>query len=225
MENRQLELKKDWDQVWLRKGLLSKSVSFGRNVYNSFFERLLLRYINPETELIELGCGTASLGFLLASKFNIYHGVDISPVIIETAQNDSKRKGIDNMTFSVADCRNLGQEYENKFDLAWSQGLVEHFDDPGVVVWSHISAVKPGGTVLISVPYKYSYHNLWYKITRPKMFRKFWPWTEQRFFSSHELANLGKESNISYRVFMLAPNLLGFLLGIIILEIKKPIKT
>ncbi len=221
MKNRQSALKKDWNKVWLRGGLLTRLVSLGRNFYNLFFKNLLLKYIKPETNLIELGCGTAGLGLLLASNFDKYHGVDISPVIIESARNDARRKGIDNMTFSVADCRNLGQEYENKFDLAWSQGLIEHFDNPGVVVQSHIQAVKPGGTVLISVPYKYSYHVLWYKFTRPRILRRFWLWTEQRFFSHKELGELGRQSGFPYRVFLLPPSVLGFFLGIIILEISK----
>lgn len=222
MKDHQAVLKKDWDRVWLRKGLLIRLVSLGRNFYNLFFKRLLLGYIKPETDIIELGCGTAGLGLLLASNFNKYHGVDISPVIIESARHDARRKGIDNMTFSVADCRNLDREHENKFDLAWSQGLVEHFDNPNVVVQSHIRVVKPGGTILISVPYKYSYHVLWYKFTRPRILRRFWLWTEQRFFSSQELANLGRQSGMPYKVFILPPVVLGFLLGIIILEIKKP---
>jgi len=222
MKDRQSALKKDWDSVWSRRGLLIRLISLGRNFYNLFFKHLLLGYIKPETNIIELGCGTAGLGFLLASDFNKYHGVDISPVIIESARNDARKKRIDNMTFSVADCRNLGQEYENKFDLAWSQGLVEHFDEPGVVVQSHIRAVMPGGTVLISVPYKYSYHILWYKFTRPGIFRWLWFWTEQRFFSSKELADLGRQSGMPYKVFILPPTPLGFLLGIIILEINKP---
>lgn len=220
MKDQQVALKKDWDGVWSRKGLLVRIVSLGRNFYNLFFKNLLLKYIKAETNMIELGCGTAGLGFLLASNFNKYRGVDISPVIIESAGNDARRKGIDNMTFSVADCRNLSQEFENRFDLAWSQGLVEHFDDPRAVVRSHIRAVKPGGTVLISVPYKFSYHVLWYKFTRPKILRRFWLWTEQRFFSRKELGELGEQSGMPYKVFILPPFALGFLLGIIILEIK-----
>lgn len=225
MENSRGSLKRDWDEVWLRRGLLARAVSVGRDIYNSFFRRLLMRYINRETNMIELGCGTASLGLLLTSNYHSYHGVDISPVIVESAQRDVKNRGIDNVFFSVADCRNLGYEYENRFDLAWSQGLVEHFDDPAALIQSHIWAVKPGGTVLISVPYKYSYHTLWYMFTRPSIFRKFWPWTEQRFISGQDFRDLGRATGMPFRVFMLPPTILGFLLGIIILEIKKPIKV
>ncbi|OGZ22879.1 MAG: hypothetical protein A3A08_02005 [Candidatus Nealsonbacteria bacterium RIFCSPLOWO2_01_FULL_41_9] len=220
MRNKESEMKQEWDEVWSRKGLMSRAVDFGRNFYNIFFRRLLSRYINKDTEMIELGCGTASLGFLISKKIKSYHGIDISPVIVNTAQN---RADFENnpMTFKVGDCRHLDHEYQDKFDFSWSQGLIEHFDDSFQVVKNHVDAVKTGGAILISVPYKYSFHKLWYIFTWIPGLKRFWPWTEQKFFSHADLKELGKKSGLPHKVFILPPAVFGFFLGIIILEIKK----
>ena len=220
MRNKESEMKKEWDEVWSRKGFMAGAVHFGRNFYNIFFRRLLSKYVNKDTEMIELGCGTASLGFLISDKIWSYHGIDISPVIVDAAQ---KRADIEKkpMTFKLGDCRNLGPEYKDKFDFSWSQGLIEHFDDSFRVVKNHVDAVKTGGTILISVPYKYSFHKLWYIFTRVPKLRKFWPWTEQKFFSHSELAELGRRSGYPYKVFLLPPWPVSLLLGIILLEINK----
>lgn len=220
MHNKESEMRQEWDKVWSRKDLVSRVVNLGRDFYNVFFQRLLSRYIGRDTEMIEFGCGTASLGFLISDRIKSYHGIDISPIIINIAQH---RADFENkqMTFKVGDCRNLVQEYKNKFDFSWSHGLIEHFDDSFQVIKNHIDAVKNGGAILISVPYKYSFHKLWYIFTRIPKLKKFWPWTEQKFFSHIELRELGKKSGLPYKIFLLPPAIFGFFLGIIILEIKK----
>ena len=73
------------------------------------------------------------------------------------------------MSLVKGDCRNV--PWSDTFDLVWSQGLVEHFTNTELIIREHFKATKPGGTVLISVPYTYSYLNIWYWLTRPKLAR------------------------------------------------------
>ncbi|MCA9422240.1 MAG: class I SAM-dependent methyltransferase [Nitrospira sp.] len=44
------------------------------------------------------------------------------------------------------------------FDLVYSVGLIEHFDDPRTLVRRHVEFLKPGGTALILIP---NYRNLY----------------------------------------------------------------
>jgi SAM-dependent methyltransferase len=221
MKNNELEFTEEWNEVWSHSGFMAKIVNVARNFYNIFFERLLFNYVDSNTEMVELGCGTASLGFLISDKIESYCGIDISPIATQKAQARAKMESNDKMTFLLEDVRNLKEEYKNRYDFSWSTGLMEHFDDSFEVVKKHIEIVKIGGIVLISVPYKYSIHNLWYKITRIHRLKRFWPWTEQIFYSYKELSELGKQTKLPYRVFFLTPKILGFFLGMIILEIKK----
>ncbi|MDA1334859.1 MAG: methyltransferase domain-containing protein [bacterium] len=220
MKNEGHEMQKDWDDVWSQKGVLARIVDMARRFYNNFFKNLLNRYIIKETNMIEFGCGTSSIGFLLAGSIDSYHGVDISPLIVESTQSKASKLNKKNMTFEIADCR--GYTNNNKrFNLVWSHGLIEHFKDPAAVVQSHVDTAGPKGTVLISVPYKYSIHTLWYKIAKIPGLHKLWPWTEQENPSRKDLLEFGKKTGYKSRVFFLPPSPFGFLLGLIILEIKK----
>jgi len=40
----------------------------------------------------------------------------------------------------------------DSFDFVYSIGVIEHFSDPRDIVRSHLSLVRPGGTVLMTVP-------------------------------------------------------------------------
>jgi SAM-dependent methyltransferase len=39
-----------------------------------------------------------------------------------------------------------------RFDIVFSLGFIEHFDDPGTVVARHLDLLKPGGILLLGVP-------------------------------------------------------------------------
>jgi 2-polyprenyl-3-methyl-5-hydroxy-6-metoxy-1,4-benzoquinol methylase len=213
------EQAEDWQSIWARRGLLDSTIDAGRSTYNHFFRALLRRHLTKESSLLEVGCGRASLTLSLAPEIKKLVGVDISEVAVEQTTAYAKEHGIKNATFFVDDCTKLS--LTEKFDLVWSQGLLEHFDDPVIVAREHYNALAPGGTALMSVPYQYSYHTAWYHGTRPRMLRFLWPWTgvEQCFFNKRTLLAVGKQVTPSARVFTLQP----FPLGIIILEFKKPL--
>ncbi len=205
-----------WQAIWERQGLLDTVIDIGRSTYNIFFRGVHRRYLTPQTNMLELGCGRASLSLSLASEMKSLSGIDISDVAVRQASEYAAQHGITNARFAVGDVTNLN--LDEKFDFVWSQGLIEHFDDPTSVARAHYDALSPGGAALISVPYKYSYHTVWYKSTRTKILRRFWPWTEQRFFNHKELLAVGKAITPNSRVFLLQP----FPLGIIFLEMSRP---
>jgi ubiquinone/menaquinone biosynthesis C-methylase UbiE len=209
-----------WEEIWKRKNLMSMTIDTGREAYNSFFRRLIRRYITPGASLLELGCGTSTLTISLAPELGKLVGLDISPEALVLSRQKAAEKGVRNAEFVIGDCLNLSSEYENRFDIVWSQGLMEHFDDPVTVARQHYRALKPGGTALISIPYRISFYTVWYKITRPQMLRSFWPWTEQVFFTKKQLRAIGAQVAPagSYRTYLLKPPFLG----IAILELTKP---
>ena len=43
-------------------------------------------------------------------------------------------------------------EYKNYFDVVFSRGFVEHFDNVEEVINQHINILKPGGALVVSVP-------------------------------------------------------------------------
>jgi 2-polyprenyl-3-methyl-5-hydroxy-6-metoxy-1,4-benzoquinol methylase len=209
-----------WDAMWARRDLFIKFIDVGRDFYNIFFRRLLLKNISPATELIEFGCGGSTLSLSIARRIKKLTGIDHSAESIKLSRANAEKIGV-NAEFVQCDIFKLPGGLKNKFDLVWSQGLMEHFDDYAAVVRAHWEAVRPGGKILISVPFKYSYINLWYILTRRGFLKRFWPWVDQRFLTHRELRDLGKRFSKDYKVYLLPPWLVGLIFGIIILEIKK----
>ena len=208
----------EWEEIWERHNAVDAIINWGRTAYNFFFRRILRGYLTSRSDMIELGCGRASLTLSLALEIGSLTGVDISDAAVQQATSSAQRKDLQNTRFMVADCTNLGPDFDGKYDFSWSQGLIEHFDDSTAVTRQHYSALCPGGVALISVPYRYSYHNVWYTLTRPRLLRRFWPWTEQKFFDKKTLLSLGTSITPHSRVFLLQP----FPLGIVFLEMRKP---
>ena len=210
----------EWQAVWSKKGgFVDSVIDLGRTIYNLFFRRIHRRYITKDTRMLELGCGRASLSLSICKEIKSLYGVDFSDVAIKQARASAESLEVSNAKFIIGDCTKLNMD--NKFDFVWSQGLIEHFDDPTRVAREHYKALVPGGVALLSVPYKYSYHTIWYKMSRPKLLRWLWPWegTEQRFFNHKELSNVGTAITPHFRVFLMQP----FPLGIIFLEMRKPL--
>lgn len=221
-KNQEEGQKREWDSVWAQKGLGTTIINIGREIYNFFFRRFLSRYITADTEMAEFGSGTATLSLSMAHRMKHYTGFDYSEEAILLAQSNAKKYKAENARFLKCDVLGDNQHFAEKFDIVWSQGLIEHFDAYEPIIQAHWKMTKPKGVVLISVPYKYSYHFLWFVLTRPKYIRKFWPFADQtRFLTRSDLKEQGLKLSPFPKVMFLPPAPLGFLLGIVILEIKK----
>lgn len=215
---------KVWDEVW-QTAASGKTITTLREYYSSLLRNLITPHINQNSRVLELGCGTATLLLSLASDGSEVVGLDISSEGLKIAQGHQHEKNIINAKLIQADCRNV--PFEHEFDVVYSAGLIEHFfDDDTEIVQQHLKAAKPGGKVIMSVPYKFTLHGFHYLLTRPKVLRRFWPWSQERYFqkfySLRELEGLGKKMNLPHRVYILRPWPIGLLLGIAVLEIDKP---
>lgn len=209
--------KQDWDAVWSKnKNLLNSLVNLGRKYYNGFFMRAIRPHINQNTRFAELGCGTSTLIRLISPKVICAIGMDISQEALALSRKNCIN--LKNVFFIKDDCTKLKTK-SNQFDLVWSQGLIEHFKNPEVLINEHIKICKPGKTVLISVPYLYSYMYLWYLLTRLKILRFLWPWTDQEFYTSKKFIQLMKKLNYPARNYSIYKK--NAFLGIIILKIVK----
>lgn len=213
-----------WDEIWRQRGVVMKMIAAIRHVLHQLHQRLLIGVLPPDANVLELGCGTASLTLSLAPRIRHLVGLDISDEALAIAETARERLGVQNAEFVKGDCRSA--PFTDTFDLVWSAGLIEHFfDDDWRIVNEHLRAVKPGGVALMSVPAKYSLHHLHYLVTRPKILRRFWPWSDvrhfQKFYAPRELAEVGRKGGYPFRVFYLPPFLVGVLLGILVLHVRK----
>lgn len=176
----------EWDKIWGSKKLLNRIVDFGRRIYHFRSMLILKKYINVDN-FCELGCGTSTLLLKVAKHVNHVTGIDYSKQALINSRMLFKKNCVKNATFLEDNCLNL--KTKKKYDTVWSAGLIEHFEDPALVVKEHLKITKKGGYTIISVPYKFSYQYIWYLVTRPKLLRRLWPWTEQIFFTKKSLTS------------------------------------
>lgn len=213
-----------WDTIWSQRGLVASAIDRVRRFLHRLHRRVLEPHCAPTTELLELGCGPASLTLSLAPRLHRLVGLDISLEALRQARAAQQQLGVTNAEFVRGDCRAV--PFAEAFDVVWSAGLIEHFFDRDIdVVGQHVQALRPGGIAFMSVPAKYSLHWLHYCLTRPRALRWLWPWSAvpafQTFYTPRRLRALGQRTRLPMRVRYLPPAPIGWLLGILLLELHK----
>lgn len=212
-----------WDGVW-QTAAARPFITSLREYYSSRLKRLITPHATADSRVLELGCGTATLLLSLASHVREVVGLDISSQALKIAQGHQARLGATNATFFKVDCQDV--PYKDEFDVVYSAGLIEHFFEHDIdIAAQHLKAAKPGGRVIMSVPYTYTLHGLHYLFTRPRLTRRLWPWSQERYFqkfySRASLQNVGKKVGLPFKVYFLRPAPVGLILGILVLEIQK----
>lgn len=140
-------------------------------------------------DILDFGCGSGHLDVFLARRgFNIT-GVDLSPVGIAIASLIRERESVEvknRLSFLVADVT-TGFPTHSKFDAAWSAHVFEHIKNPGPVLGGLKNWIKPGGALLISVPFGHAYDD---------------PSHVNHFFSEEDLKNYLDEHVVVQRVII-----------------------
>lgn len=66
--------------------------------------------LGPENMVLDVGCGTGTIGLSLASRVNHVIGIEIVPEAIEDAKANAKENGIENATFFAGKAEDLIRE-------------------------------------------------------------------------------------------------------------------
>jgi 2-polyprenyl-3-methyl-5-hydroxy-6-metoxy-1,4-benzoquinol methylase len=112
---------------------------------------LLRRQISPGMQVMEIGCAPgkqlAYVAKMLGAKVS---GIDYSAVGVRYSEALFKALGID----GDVRCEDMFSSSFSKgaFDVVYSIGVVEHFDDPTEVIELHAQFLRAGGTALIAIP-------------------------------------------------------------------------
>lgn len=127
---------------------------------------MLIKVRNKHMNVLDLGCGTGTICFYLASKGHNAVGIDISKTAIDLANINSKRLGFDKkIKFLVSNFPNgriLG-----KYDLIICTELLEHIYDHNKALNKVHTLLKKNGRVIFSVPLESSF------LYRHKLLNKF----------------------------------------------------
>jgi len=97
----------------------------------------------PGRRVLEVGCGRGSLSAYFADAGWDCTLLDISPAAIDVARKAFSAYGL-NARFDVGDCLDLPYS-DSSFDLAFSIGLLEHFEDFHTVITEQVRVLASGG--------------------------------------------------------------------------------
>jgi ubiquinone/menaquinone biosynthesis C-methylase UbiE len=97
---------------------------------------------------LDAACGSGIVGRELCQRVGEVHGVDVTPAMIDLATQESKKAGIENMSFSIGDVCALPMA-DSSFDGALTRFTVHHLPVPQRLLSELARVVRPGGLVVV----------------------------------------------------------------------------
>jgi 2-polyprenyl-3-methyl-5-hydroxy-6-metoxy-1,4-benzoquinol methylase len=162
-----------WDQAWSKPPRLSLPSRFNLSIRNA--KRLLGNHVKPGMCFLEIGCAPGKMlawvSFALKARVA---GIDYSKRGIMYAQQIFHTVGLE----GDLRCEDIFHTTfkPGTFDIVYSNGVIEHFNDAREIVRQHVLLLKPYGKALIVIP---KLSGPWQKLTR---------WLAPDILSMHNLA-------------------------------------
>ncbi len=145
---------------------LEKRVIYDYDFTHNPLIKVLSNRVSNYKNALDIGCGTGTVCFYLASKGIITTGIDISKRAIDIARINAKQLKIDKMTKFVLDDFSDSKIAE-KFDLIICSEVLEHVNDDLKALRKIKNLLKRNGEAFLSVPLKSSF------LYRNKLLNKF----------------------------------------------------
>jgi ubiquinone/menaquinone biosynthesis C-methylase UbiE len=112
---------------------------------------LIRKWINHDSILLDVGCGTGVYATSLAKNCETIVGLDISPKMVERALYRAKNLNLNNTYFVIADVAHIPFQ-ERVFDLLFSVNLFHHLVDENIInngFLEQMRCSKRGGHILV----------------------------------------------------------------------------
>ncbi len=176
-----------WNSVWTVRPPHALN---RRNFYHDLYARTFARLVKPHSRVLEAGCGGSIwLPYLAEALGAEAWGIDYSEVGVEVAKANLRARGVSGRIilddlFTTMALPTAG------FDLVFSFGLVEHFDDPVGVAKRLGTFLAPGGRMLTSVPNLFGGVGLLHRVADPSVYRAHLRLTPAQLDAIHVRAGL-----------------------------------
>lgn len=121
---------------------------FQRNWDDQLFRERILAHLGPDASVLDLGAGAG-----IVEQMNFKNlaasvcGVDLDPRVVDNPMLDEGR---------VANADGIPYE-DARFDVVFSDNVLEHLDEPLQVFREVARVLKPGGVFLFKTPNKWHY--------------------------------------------------------------------
>ncbi len=140
-----------WDWYWETLRLPRLPNRWNPNV--RFAARLVLRALPAGArDLFEVGCAPGAwMGYLARATGCAVAGCDLSPGGARATRENLRRLDVAGQVIE-GDVFALAARPPARFDLVYSFGVVEHFDDLAGILRAHARLCRPGGRVVVTAP-------------------------------------------------------------------------
>lgn len=138
-----------WEGVWQPQPRPSLPSSL--NVTTRNLQRLLRSHVPAGARFLEIGCAPGKLLAWVAARLHAQvSGLDYSSVGIERTrtlfealnlQADLRHEDVFTTSFAAG-----------SFDVVYSAGVIEHFDDPRLIIARHVDLLASRGLALVAIP-------------------------------------------------------------------------
>jgi 2-polyprenyl-3-methyl-5-hydroxy-6-metoxy-1,4-benzoquinol methylase len=117
--------------------------------FDSFFKKVLPK---GPLRFLEVGCGASAWLVYFAKEFGYrVEGLDYSELGCKLARENLRLNHVDGK-ISCRDISSLDAREMGTFDLIFSYGVVEHFEDPAKILSILTQLLAPGGRMIVVVP-------------------------------------------------------------------------
>jgi SAM-dependent methyltransferase len=144
-----------------------------------------------DLRVIEIGAGRSTNALLYALEGAHATVLDISPTALEHSRRRFAERGVP-LEAIQGDAFDLPTELLDRFDVAMSFGLCEHFlgERRKAIVDAHLRVLRPGGLAVINVPHRYSpFYRAWMGLAKR---RGTWKLGTEVPYSAGELQRLAR---------------------------------
>jgi len=109
----------------------------------------LLRLLEPDTSVLDVGCGPGTLTVEIARRVDpgAVVGMDVNPEMIRTAEEASPPGNIPNLIFYTGDIRE--STWDGEFDVVNAARTLQWIPDAEVALHRMARAAAPGGRVVV----------------------------------------------------------------------------
>jgi SAM-dependent methyltransferase len=140
---------------WVRPEAMSAISDYSDYQLWEIFFKEFLPSSGENVKAIEIGCAPGDFLVKLALKYGYQpYGVEYTATGVDLAREVFRNNSLDENNIIHADffSPEFLHKYRNHFDLVISRGFVEHFNDVSHVIGLHAELLKPGGTLVITIP-------------------------------------------------------------------------
>lgn len=107
------------------------------------------QYLQPNSDVLELGCGTGSTAVLHAPSVKHYLAVDCSSAMLDLARAKAQGSGVNNLVFEQATVDEF-RSPEAHFDVVLALSLLHLLENKAAAISRIHHVLKPGGVFISS---------------------------------------------------------------------------